>query len=49
MTVDLYYDAVKLGSVLTDTKNEFVFKYVLPGKYTLRISDAVWVVRSSEV
>ena len=41
MTVDLYYGSVKLGSTLTNAKHEFVFKGVLPGEYTLRISDAV--------
>ena len=41
MTVDLYYGKVLLGSTQTDKENQFLFKGILPGQYTLRISDAV--------
>ena len=41
MTVDLYYGNVLLGSAQTDKENQFLFKGILPGQYTLRISDAV--------
>ena len=41
ITVDLFYGEDKLGSAFTTSTNEFVFKGVLPGLYSLRISDVV--------
>lgn len=41
ISVDLFYGSVKLGSTLTNKNNEFIFKGILPGVYSVRISDAV--------